>query len=456
MATPKISRTSGSYPSGTEIRVTTSSDSDAVIYFTLDGSPPSTASKRYRGPIRLGPNTTANGTMRLRAIAVSANGPSSPVVGADFERAPGTVIRFRKPDDWSSAFIHFWDTKPDGLATDWPGESMTPEPDGWHRFELPDQSAANLVFSDAGGTQTQDLSVDIPDAWFLDGERWDLDPSRFSAFLFPGGVTKAVVLSMDDGPVQDRRLIELLNRHGIRGTFHLTSGRLGEPGHVSPDEVAALYDGHEVSTHSVSHPYLDSLSRAEIAAEVDFDRSVLAKVFGREVRGHAYPFGAYNAAVVGVLRDLGITYARTASPTHGFRLPADPLAWNPSCHHTSAGNLADSFFARPDSELALFFIYGHSWELDAEEPTNGWIYMDSLVGRLGGRSDVWYATAVEVADYIRALCDLRPSLTDDGLRNHSGIDLWLRMATTAVRLPPGGSVGGVFGPADPRFLVKDR
>jgi len=443
MTAPKIDPTPGAYPSGTAISVA-AAEADAVVYFTLDGSPPSRASKRYCGPIRLGPETTASGIMQLRTISISPSGRGSPVAAADFARASGIVIRFHKPDAWSSAFIHFWGTDPDGLSTQWPGQPMSPQGNGWYRAELPGQTSMSLAFSDAGGAQTRDLSVDVPDAWFVDGERWEVDPGRCASFVFPGGASKAVVVSMDDGPVQDRRLVELLQRHGIRGTFHLNSGRLGQPNYLSADEVASVYADHEISTHSVSHPYLDSLPRSEVVTEIGDDRAALSRISGRDVRGHAYPFGAYNAEVIDVLRERGIAYARTASPTHDFRLPGDPLAWNPSCHHSAAGGLLDAFFARPDTELALFFIYGHSWELDAGEPTNSWDYMESLAQRLGGQSDIWYATAVEVGDYTRSICAVQPSLADDSLYNPSEVDLWLRSGSSAVRLPAGGSVEAVF------------
>lgn len=444
MATPAIDPTPGAYPSGTAITIACS-EPGAEIYYTFDGSPPSPENKRYQGPMRLGPDTTANGTMRLRAIAVGANGRESPVAGADFERTPGISIYFRKPDTWSSAFVHYWDTEPDGLATQWPGQSMSFRADGWCRLDLPSQTSTCLVFSDAGGAQSQDLSVDAPDAWFVGGERWDFDPARFSDFLFPGGASKALVLSMDDGPIQDRRLVELLAPHGIRGTFHLNSGRLDQAGYVSAGEITALYAGHEISTHSVSHPYLDSLSRAEIVAEVGDDRAALARISGRDIRGHAYPFGARNDLVIGALRELGIAYARTASPTSGFGLPASPLAWNPTCHHTAAaGELADAFFALSEGPLALFFVFGHSWELDTGESTNSWAYMESLAQRLGGRGDIWYATAIDVADYVRAIRAVRPSLAEDRLFNSSGVDLWLRAGQAVVRLPAGGSAEGVL------------
>ena len=47
--------------------------------------------------------------------------------------------------------------------------------------------------------------------------------------LFPGGKTKAFVFSTDDGPVQDRRLVALLNKYQLKGTFHLNSNKLTVP-----------------------------------------------------------------------------------------------------------------------------------------------------------------------------------------------------------------------------------
>jgi len=291
-------------------------------------------------------------------------------------------------------------------------------------------------FRETDGAYDRDPSENMMDTGFSDTERRDSDPARPADFRFPGGLSKALVLSMDDGPVQDRHLIGLLNRHGVRGTFHLSSGRFGQPDSVASEEVASLYAGHEVSTHSVSHPYLGSLSRTEIAAEVGDDRTALSRLLGRDVRGHAYPFGAHNATVIEVLGKLGIAYARTADQTRDFRLPAD----HPSCHHSAAGELAEAFLALPNRSLALFFIYGHSWELDSGEPTNSWDYMKALLQRLGGRSDVWYATAIEVADYVRAMRAVQPARGGNGLYNPSGIELWLWAGQTSVRLPSGASI----------------
>ena len=51
--------------------------------------------------------------------------------------------------------------------------------------------------------------------------------------LWPEGRRKAFTVSYDDGVTQDIRLIELLNRYGIKGTFNLNSGLLGQSGMIN-------------------------------------------------------------------------------------------------------------------------------------------------------------------------------------------------------------------------------
>lgn len=65
--------------------------------------------------------------------------------------------------------------------------------------------------------------------------------------LYPGGKTKALTFSYDDGKIHDRRLVKLFNTHGLKATFHLNSGLLEHPGTISRQEAASLYDGHEVA-----------------------------------------------------------------------------------------------------------------------------------------------------------------------------------------------------------------
>ena len=60
---------------------------------------------------------------------------------------------------------------------------------------------------------------------------------------FPGGRHKVLTMSFDDGRLEDRRLVELFNRYGIRGTFHLNSG-IREDKRIPAAARKDLYAGH--------------------------------------------------------------------------------------------------------------------------------------------------------------------------------------------------------------------
>ena len=76
---------------------------------------------------------------------------------------------------------------------------------------------------------------------------------------FPGGLTKALTLSYDDGIMFDRRLIEIMKKNGIKGAFNINAGCFPsyentKSRRLHEDEVVDLYEsnGMEVAIHSYS------------------------------------------------------------------------------------------------------------------------------------------------------------------------------------------------------------
>ena len=130
---------------------------------------------------------------------------------------------------------------------------------------------------------------------------------------FPEGRKKALTLSYDDGVEQDIRLIDIMRRHGLKGTFNLNSGLYAPEGTVYPagtvhrrmtqSAATALYadSGMEIAVHALTHPHLENLPREAVAYEIVRDRENLEKQFGRVVRGMAYPYGTTSDAVVQTL-----------------------------------------------------------------------------------------------------------------------------------------------------------
>ena len=65
-------------------------------------------------------------------------------------------------------------------------------------------------------------------------------------------------MSYDDGKLEDRRLVSIFNKYGIKGTFHLNSG-LEMDTRIPTSEYQELYKGHEVSCHTLTHPTIGPL-----------------------------------------------------------------------------------------------------------------------------------------------------------------------------------------------------
>ena len=110
---------------------------------------------------------------------------------------------------------------------------------------------------------------------------------RILTNLFPEGKKTALTMSYDDGCDSDKRLVEIFNKNGIKGTFHLNSVHMSKPGNgrVQFDEVKDLYKGHEVSCHTFTHPHPTCVPDTMLVNEILEDRRALEKACGYTVRG---------------------------------------------------------------------------------------------------------------------------------------------------------------------------
>jgi peptidoglycan/xylan/chitin deacetylase (PgdA/CDA1 family) len=250
---------------------------------------------------------------------------------------------------------------------------------------------------------------------------------------FPGGKAKALTLSYDDGVEQDIKLIEIMNRYGLKGTFNLNSGLYAPEGTVYPNgqihrrmtkkQVTETYmnSGHEVAVHSLTHPFLEQLPVNMVTNEIIKDRENLEAQFGAIVRGMAYPYGTLSDSVVDALRNCGIVYSRTVASTEDFRIPKDWLRLTATCHHNSPQlqSLAKKFVEdRVTRAPYLFYLWGHSYEF---EGNNNWKVIEDFARYTGSREAIWYATNIEIYDYIDAHNRLTFSINGK-VRNESASD----------------------------------
>lgn len=271
---------------------------------------------------------------------------------------------------------------------------------------------------------------------------------------YPGGRSKALTFNYDDGVEQDIRLIEILDKNGLKGTFNLNSGCYAPEGKVyeegtihrrlTKEGATALYSagGHEVACHGLTHAYPDSLPPSAITFEILQDRKNLEEQFGRIIRGHAYSFGVYNEDTVNSLKACGIVYSRRVESSEKFGLPQNWLELNPTCHHKNPRlmELGEKFVGSKERRPLFFMVWGHSYEFERD---NNWEVIENFARYMGGRDDIWYATTGEIYDYILDFSRLVYSANARTVHNPTARTLWFESHMTdgkAISIEPGQTI----------------
>ena len=265
--------------------------------------------------------------------------------------------------------------------------------------------------------------------------------------VYKDGKDYCITMSFDDGRCFDRRLIHIFNKYGIKGTFHLNSERFvdeydaNSTGYITNGELSGLYANHEISMHGADHLFPTSVPIRAVIRDMEKDREKLERLSGRIMRGMSYPFGAYNEDTLYAMRVLGVEYSRTTKPTFMFNPPEDFLLWHPTCHFKEIfkdNSIIERFFNDYAWSHRIFYIWGHSFELGEYEKM--WANMEALCERLSGRDDTWYATNIEIKDYVTAQRNLVFNYDCNKVYNPSAIDVWIRANGKKVKIESGKTV----------------
>lgn len=253
---------------------------------------------------------------------------------------------------------------------------------------------------------------------------------------FPENKRKIVTMSYDDGKIYDRKLVEIFDKYGIRGTFHINAGYLFRPERIEPSELKELYKNHEVAAHGFTHQSLGIAPREQIINELFKDRKELERLTGYPVRGFSYPNGLYSETVKDCLKAVGIEYSRVVETHKNFSIPKDFLEWQGTCHHNQGLlELAKRFLEQPyKNRPHLLYVWGHSIEFERD---NNWDMIEEFCKMISGKDDIWYATNIEIVDYINALHNLKFSADTNMVLNPNSIDVWISVDEEPVMLPSG-------------------
>lgn len=265
--------------------------------------------------------------------------------------------------------------------------------------------------------------------------------------LYPGGKKKAFNITYDDGVLQDRRFVQLLNRFCIPATFHLNSALMDPPftwvhengqaiTRLTPKEAIQLYAGHEIASHSLTHPDFTGLPKGEILRQMQVDKQNLQQLFGCEIAGFGVPFDYYGPEAVDAARECGFSYGRNSGQTLCYDPPFDYFDWAVGVYHLNPAfdTYIDGFF-KTDQPLALCQIVGHSYDLDVYQM---WDKMESLLKRVSQDDTIACLTHKQLVDYLKAM---RTSWVSDTLIvNRGSKELWFEIDGKVQTVKPGEKI----------------
>ena len=274
---------------------------------------------------------------------------------------------------------------------------------------------------------------------------------------FPGGKPKAVTFSYDDGVVQDQRLAALFDKYGLKATFNIP-GEGKRKFNYTGEQLHEYFlsKGHEVAVHGAFHRANGNIRPIEGIREVLECRLQLEEKCGTIIRGMAYPgtgitlfdAGGSYQQIKNYLQELDIAYARTlGGDNDSFLLPSDFHAWMPSVHHSNpkTAEYVDKFLALDLSVGTyherrgprLLYIWGHSYEFDRAD---NWEFMEEICAKVSNNEDIWYATNMEIYDYVEAFKRLRYSANGKRVHNPSLQPVWLDVDGTLFAVGPDETV----------------
>ena len=279
-----------------------------------------------------------------------------------------------------------------------------------------------------------------------------------SVFMrYPDGKAKAVTFSYDDGNVQDKRLAELFDKYGMKGTFNFMSARY-RSFNFTKEEIKEIFlsKGHEIAVHGANHRANGNLRPIEGIRDVLDCRLELEERCDSIIRGMAYPdtgitlmgnFTTYDK-IKNYMVELDIAYARTLGrDNNDFHLPEDFHAWMPTAHHTNPKMLEyiDEFLALDISTKAyharrvprLLYIWGHSNEFDRD---NNWDLIETACQRLANNDEIWYATNIEIYDYVEGYKRLVYSADGYKIYNPNLFTIWLDADGVVYSVKPGETI----------------
>lgn len=131
-------------------------------------------------------------------------------------------------------------------------------------------------------------------------------------------------------------ILETLKNNDVHITFFM----VGEWVDKYPEAVKKIYDaGHEIGSHSNTHPHVNSLSAEKNLEEIQLSVSKIEKITGQKTNLYRAPYGEYNDTVISTAQENGYYTIQWNLDTLDYKDLTGEEMWNRIKNKLEAGSI---------------------------------------------------------------------------------------------------------------------
>ncbi|MFC1814845.1 polysaccharide deacetylase family protein [Thermodesulfobacteriota bacterium] len=132
---------------------------------------------------------------------------------------------------------------------------------------------------------------------------------------------KSVVLTFDDGHISNYKLsFPILKNFDFMATFFIVPNFVGKKSCIAKKHILEMHkEGMKFGSHSLTHPYLLSLSKGEIIQELRESKGKIENILKIQINHFSVPYGFYNKYLVRYVEDAG--YKGLVTEDFGYYKP---------------------------------------------------------------------------------------------------------------------------------------
>jgi len=163
------------------------------------------------------------------------------------------------------------------------------------------------LYDSVGGNPSGEIGPEVISIIAQDGD-WLQISTRFGPRWIHLPTTqqpgeRRIALTFDDGPsIYTKRLLDELASRGVSATFFV----LGQHVIANPEAARRIVEeGHEIASHSYSHPNFTNMNAAGIRSELNRTNDAILQATGTTPALLRTPYGSYNSTVLSVAAEFG-------------------------------------------------------------------------------------------------------------------------------------------------------